>query len=75
MNVRSFQFIVQITLFQLKFLIQYRKFPIRVGPNLYVTGSKTKNYAHSTFMLNPNLQVHYIVQAADAHDALLCFPT
>ena len=44
---RGFQYIVQITLFQLQFwcwklqfLIQYRKFPITVGPNLYGTGSK-----------------------------------
>ena len=37
LNARSFQFIVQITLFQLQFLIQYRKFPISVGPNLYIT--------------------------------------
>ena len=40
MYARSFQFIIQITPFQLQFLIQYRKFSITVGPNLYVTGSK-----------------------------------
>ena len=40
LNARSFQFIVQITLFQLQFLIQLHKFPFTVGPNLYGTGSK-----------------------------------
>ena len=47
MNAYKVQFILQITLFQLQFwcwklqiLIQYRKFPIIVGSNLYGTGSK-----------------------------------
>ena len=40
LNERSFQFIVQITLFQLQFLILYHKFSITVGSNLYDNGSK-----------------------------------
>ena len=55
MNAFSFQFIVQITLFQLQFLIKDRKFPITVGLTITLLNQKLKMNTSILMFGNRNL--------------------